>query len=69
MVIGLERWPRTRSERPQLQRSIANARKIVGYEHQDDSEAVYADEIREMMLESARQTMVQDEARGGNGSR
>jgi hypothetical protein len=27
--------------------SIANARRIIGYEPQDDSEVVYADEIRE----------------------
>jgi hypothetical protein len=30
---------------------------------------VYADEIRELMLEPARQTMVQGEARGGKGRR
>jgi hypothetical protein len=30
---------------------------------------VYADEIREMMLEPARQTMVQGDARGGKRSR
>lgn len=30
---------------------------------------VYADEIRELMLEPARQTMVQGDARGGKGSR
>ena len=35
----------------------------------DDSEVVYADEIREMMLEPARQSMVQGESRGGKGSR
>ncbi len=49
--------------------SIANARKIVGYEPQDDSEVIYADEIRELLLEPARQNMVQGEARGGKGSR
>jgi hypothetical protein len=49
--------------------SIANARKIIGYEPQDDSEVVYADEIRELMLEPAHQTMVQGDARGGRGSR
>lgn len=49
--------------------SIANARKIIGYEPQDDSEVVYADEIRELMLEPARQNMVQGEDRGGKGSR
>jgi nucleoside-diphosphate-sugar epimerase len=49
--------------------SIANARRIVGYEPQDDSEVVYADEIRELMLEPARQEMVQGQDRGGKGSR
>jgi nucleoside-diphosphate-sugar epimerase len=49
--------------------SIANARKIIGYEPQDDSEVVYADQIREMMLEPARQDMVQGQDRGGKGSR
>lgn len=49
--------------------SIANARRIIGYAPQDDSEVVYADLIRELMLEPARQTMVQGEARGGKGSR
>jgi hypothetical protein len=48
--------------------SIANARKIIGYEPQGDSEVVYADEIRELMLELARQNMVQGDARGGKGS-
>ena len=49
--------------------SIANARRMVGYEPQDDSEVIYADLIRECMLEPARQDMVQGEARGGKGSR
>ena len=49
--------------------SIANARRIIGYEPQDDSEVVYADEIREQMLEPTREKMVQGEARGGKGSR
>ena len=49
--------------------SIANARQVIGYEPQDDSEAVYADEIRELILEPAREAMVQGEARGGKGSR
>ena len=49
--------------------SIANARRIIGYEPQDDSEVVYADEIREFLLDPARQKMVQGEARGGKGSR
>jgi hypothetical protein len=48
--------------------SIANARKVIGYDPQDDSEVVYADEIREVMLEPARQNMVQGHARGGKGS-
>ena len=34
----------------------------VGYEPLDDSEVVYADEIRELMLEPARQDMVKGEA-------
>ena len=49
--------------------SIANAGVIVGGEPQDDSEAAYADEIRDLMLEPARQNMVQGAARGSNGSR
>ncbi len=49
--------------------SIANARRIVGYEPRDDSEVVYADEIREFLLDPARSSMVQGEARGGKGSR
>jgi hypothetical protein len=42
---------------------------IIGYEPRDASEVVYADEARELMLESARQTMVQGDARGGKGGR
>ena len=49
--------------------SIANARRVIGYEPQDDSEVVYADEIRELMLEPARQNRVQGQERGGKGSR
>ncbi len=49
--------------------SIANARRIIGYAPEDDSEVIYADEIREMMLEPTRQTMVQGQDRGGKGSR
>jgi hypothetical protein len=49
--------------------NIANARRVIGYEPQDDSEVVYADEIRELMLEPAHQTMTQGDARGGKGSR
>jgi hypothetical protein len=41
--------------------SIANARQIIRYAPDDNSDVVYADEIRE--------TMVQGEARGGKGSR
>ena len=49
--------------------SIANARKVVGYVPEDDSEVVYADEIRRFILDPARDRMVQGEARGGKGSR
>jgi len=49
--------------------SIANARRVIGYEPQDNSEVVYADEIREFLLDPARQSMVQGEAKGGKGSR
>ena len=49
--------------------SLANARKVIGYEPQDDSEVVYADEIREHILDPRRDSMVQGEARGGKGSR
>ena len=49
--------------------SLANARKVIGYEPQDDSEVVYADEIRRIILDPARTSMVQGEARGGKGSR
>lgn len=47
--------------------SIANARRVIGYEPQDNSEVVYADEIRRMLLDPVRPTMVQGEARGGKG--
>jgi nucleoside-diphosphate-sugar epimerase len=49
--------------------SIANARRIVGYRPEDNSEVVYADEIRKYIVEPARASMVQGEARGGKGSR
>jgi hypothetical protein len=49
--------------------NIVNARRIIGYEPQDDSEMVYADEIRELMLEPAHQNIVHGEARGGKGNR
>ncbi len=47
--------------------SIANARRVLGYAPEDDSEAVYADEIRRFILEPARTTMVSGAARGGQG--
>jgi nucleoside-diphosphate-sugar epimerase len=49
--------------------SIANARRIVGYQPEDNSEVVYADDIRKYIVEPARASMVQGEARGGKGSR
>ncbi len=49
--------------------SLANARKVIGYAPEDDSEVVYADEIRKHIIEPARASMVQGEARGGKGSR
>ena len=49
--------------------SLANARKVIGYAPEDDSEVVYADLIRELILEPARERMVQGDARGGKGSR
>jgi nucleoside-diphosphate-sugar epimerase len=49
--------------------SLANARAVIGYEPQDDSEVVYADEIRRIILEPTRETMVQGTERGGKGSR
>jgi nucleoside-diphosphate-sugar epimerase len=49
--------------------SLDNARRVVGYEPQDDSEAVYAAEIRRWILDPAAQTMVHGEERGGKGSR
>ena len=49
--------------------SIANARKVIGYAPQDDSEIVYADEIRRSLTEPARATMVSGDARGGRGHR
>jgi hypothetical protein len=49
--------------------SLANARKVIGYAPEDDSEVVYADEIRRHILEPARARMVQGEAKGGKGSR
>ncbi|MCC6179462.1 MAG: NAD(P)-dependent oxidoreductase [Chloroflexi bacterium] len=49
--------------------SLENARKMIGYAPEDDSEAVYADEIRQYILDPARERMVQAEAKGGKGSR
>jgi nucleoside-diphosphate-sugar epimerase len=49
--------------------SLANARKVIGYAPRDDSEVVYADEIRKYILDPQRESMVQGEARGGKGSR
>jgi len=49
--------------------SIANARRVIGYAPEDDSEVVYADEIRKYILDPARASMVSGEAQGGKGSR
>ena len=49
--------------------SIANARRVVGYEPRDDSEVVYADEVRRFVLDPARAAMVSGQERGGKGSR
>jgi nucleoside-diphosphate-sugar epimerase len=49
--------------------SIANARKVIGYAPQDDSEAVYAEEIRRALTEPAGATMVRGDGRGGKGHR
>jgi hypothetical protein len=38
--------------------SLVNARRVIGYEPQDDSEVVYADDIRRHTLEPARASMV-----------
>ncbi len=49
--------------------SIANARRVIGYAPEDDSEVVYADEIRRFILDPARASMVSGEEQGGKGSR
>lgn len=49
--------------------SIANARQVIGYAPQDNSEVVYADEIRRSLLDPARSEMVKGEAQGGLGHR
>lgn len=47
--------------------SIANARQVIGYAPQDNSEIVYADEILRCIIEPVRPSMVSGEARGGLG--
>lgn len=49
--------------------SIANARQVIGYAPRDNSEVVYADEIRRSLVEPVRAEMVRGEARGGRGHR
>jgi nucleoside-diphosphate-sugar epimerase len=49
--------------------SIANAARVIGYAPEDDSEVVYADEIRRSLTGPARASMVQGAARGGKGHR
>jgi nucleoside-diphosphate-sugar epimerase len=49
--------------------SIANARKVIGYAPQDDSEVVYAEEIRQHLVTPAQSHMVQGESKGGLGHR
>jgi len=49
--------------------SLANARRVIGYAPPDDSGVVYADEIGKYILDPQRDSMVQGEARGGQGSR
>ncbi len=49
--------------------SLANARAVLGYAPADDSEVVYADEIRRWIVEPQRAAMVSAEARGGLGRR
>jgi uronate dehydrogenase/NAD+ dependent glucose-6-phosphate dehydrogenase len=49
--------------------SIANARRVVGYAPRDNSEVVYADEIRRHLVDPARPAMVRGEDRGGLGHR
>ncbi|HLZ07947.1 MAG TPA: NAD(P)-dependent oxidoreductase, partial [Chloroflexota bacterium] len=47
--------------------SIANARQVIGYAPRDNSEVVYADEIRRFIVEPARADVVSGEQRGGAG--
>jgi nucleoside-diphosphate-sugar epimerase len=49
--------------------SIANARRVIGYAPEDDSEVVYTDEIRAHLIGPARAAMVTGPARGGRGHR
>ena len=49
--------------------SIANARRVIGYAPEDDSEVVYAEEIRRFIVDPARAAMVAGEAQGGMGHR
>jgi nucleoside-diphosphate-sugar epimerase len=47
--------------------SIANARKVIGYAPEDNSEIVYADEIRRFLVEPVRGGVLSGEAKGGMG--
>jgi nucleoside-diphosphate-sugar epimerase len=47
--------------------SIANACQVIGYAPEDNSEVVYAEEIRRAIIEPARGDVVSGEARGGLG--
>ncbi|HEU5315042.1 MAG TPA: NAD(P)-dependent oxidoreductase [Chloroflexota bacterium] len=49
--------------------SIADAQRVIGYAPEDDSEVVYADEIRRHLTGPAQDRMVQGDARGGKGHR
>ncbi|HEX2514654.1 MAG TPA: NAD(P)-dependent oxidoreductase [Chloroflexota bacterium] len=49
--------------------SIANAQRVIGYAPQDDSEVVYAEEIRRFLTGPAGASMVSGAERGGQGHR
>jgi len=49
--------------------SLANARRVIGYAPLDNSEVVYADEIRRLLIDPVRTEMVTGDARGGLGHR
>jgi nucleoside-diphosphate-sugar epimerase len=49
--------------------SIADAQRVIGYAPQDDSEVVYAEEIRRHLTGPAQEAMVRGDARGGKGHR